>query len=105
MFNSKLIEGLCKGNGRWTRSDVSTSAPSGTSPAQTALTGNHIINCVVKDISVGGARLLAPVSEVVPDYFRLNYGSAKEPKCSVRWRQGSELGVAFMLRKKEIALV
>jgi hypothetical protein len=32
----------------------------------TALTGNYIINCVVKDISVGGARLVAPVSEVVP---------------------------------------
>ena len=66
----------------------------------TALTGNHIINCAVRDISVGGALLLAPVSEVVPDYFRLNYGSAMEPKCSVRWRKGNELGVAFMLREK-----
>ena len=61
-----------------------------------SLTGHFICNCFVKDISADGACLIVPASEVVPDYFRLNYGVEKLiPKCRVRWRKGNEMGVQF----------
>jgi PilZ domain len=62
-----------------------------------SLLGHHICNCWVKDISPSGARLIVPMSEVVPDFFRLNYGAEDvKPKCSVRWRTDKELGVRFI---------
>jgi PilZ domain len=62
-----------------------------------SLTGEHIIDCLVKDISAGGARLWVSVEEVVPDYFRLDYGAKLQPKCSVRWRRATEIGIRFLL--------
>jgi hypothetical protein len=65
-----------------------------------SLTGHFISDCLVKDISPGGACLVVPVAEVVPDYFRLNYGSEDlAPKCRVRWRNGDEMGVEFFRSK------
>jgi hypothetical protein len=62
-----------------------------------SLVGYPISNCWVKNISPRGARLMIPMSEVVPDFFRLNYGAVDvQPKCSVRWRRGKELGVRFI---------
>jgi hypothetical protein len=61
-----------------------------------SLTGQFICNCFVKDISAGGACVIVPAAEVVPDYFRLNYGVEDlTPKCRVRWRSGNEMGVEF----------
>lgn len=60
-----------------------------------SLTGHFICACFVRDISPAGARLIVP-SEVVPDYFRLNYGfEGLTPKCRVRWRDGNQMGVQF----------
>jgi hypothetical protein len=54
----------------------------------------------VKDISAGGARLIVPAVEVMPDFFRLDYGvEGLTPKCRVRWREGNEIGVQFFLVK------
>ena len=65
-----------------------------------SLTGQFICNCFVKDISANGACLIVSVAEVVPDYFRLNYGVEKLiPKCRVRWRRGNEMGVQFYRNK------
>jgi hypothetical protein len=65
-----------------------------------SLTGNFICKCFVKDISPGGACLIIPVEELVPDYFRLNYGFEElTPKCRVRWRDGNEMGVEFFRNK------
>ena len=65
-----------------------------------SLTGHSICNCFVKDTSAGGARLVVPAAEVVPDYFRLNYGvEGVTPKCRVRWRDGNEIGVEFFRTK------
>ena len=61
-----------------------------------SLAGTVVADCVVKDISAGGARLIVTTPDVVPDYFRLDYGSDNtRPKCRVRWRRGKELGVQF----------
>jgi hypothetical protein len=65
-----------------------------------SLTGNFISNCFVRDISAGGARLVVPGADVVPDYFRLDYGvEGLRPKCRVRWRDGNEIGVQFYRSK------
>jgi hypothetical protein len=65
-----------------------------------SLAGHFICNCFVKDISPGGACLIVPAAEVVPDYFRLNYGVEElTPKCRVRWRNGNEMGVEFYRNK------
>jgi PilZ domain len=54
-----------------------------------------IIDCVIVDLSEGGARLsVADLPEVVPDYFKLKLGSVLS-KCRVRWRKGNEFGVEF----------
>jgi hypothetical protein len=48
------------------------------------LFGSFIVNCIVRDISPGGARLRVPVPEVLPDYFKLDYGDPDvKPKCVV----------------------
>jgi len=54
----------------------------------------------VKDISPAGACLIVPATDVVPDYFRLNYGFEElTPKCRVRWRNGNQMGVEFFDKK------
>jgi hypothetical protein len=64
--------------------------------AISSLAGHSVANCVVLDISVNGARLVVSSPDVIPDYFRLNYGAKTVmPKCRVRWRNGTELGVEF----------
>jgi len=61
-----------------------------------SLAGHSVAECIVVDISETGARLAVRIPEVVPDYFRLNYGAKSiTPKCRVRWRRGKELGVEF----------
>jgi hypothetical protein len=60
-----------------------------------SLTGRRIIDCLVKDLSEGGARIAVPREEVVPDYLRLDYGGKLQPECTVRWRRQSEMGVKF----------
>ena len=63
----------------------------------TSLMGETIDDCVIKDISAGGARLSVKVPDVVPDYFRLSIGGDMTlfPKCRVRWRSANEIGVEF----------
>jgi len=59
------------------------------------LTDQFIVECVIVDLSEGGARLtIAVIPEVVPDYFKLKIGSIS-PKCRVRWRKGNDVGVEF----------
>ena len=59
------------------------------------LTDQHIIDCVIVDLSEGGARIsISDLPEVVPDYFKLKLGSIMS-KCRVRWRKGNEVGVQF----------
>ena len=61
------------------------------------LVGSDTVNCFVKNISPNGARLMFPVPEIVPDYFRLDYGAGDiAPRCRVRWRKGNEVGVEFV---------
>lgn len=64
-----------------------------------SLADSHIIECIIKDISEGGARLEIAVPEVVPDFFKLKINkSLVLPRCAVRWRSGNEVGVEFYRR-------
>ncbi len=66
-----------------------------------SLRGEKLATCLVKDISTNGARLQLHVTqEKLPDCFRLDYGGEEHPKCSVRWRNGNEMGVQFLLRSE-----
>jgi hypothetical protein len=61
-----------------------------------SLTGVAIAECVLRDISPSGARIRVEDPEIVPDYFKLKVPGARElPKCRVRWRSGSEIGLEF----------
>ena len=57
-------------------------------------------DCVVKDISITGALVIVAVPEIIPDYFKLDFGDKKvQPKCRVRWRRDNEMGVEFYLSR------
>jgi len=58
-------------------------------------------DCMVVDISTGGARLFADGVEV-PDRFHLLIAGEKGGyrECEVVWRLGSEIGIAFAVRER-----
>ena len=58
--------------------------------------------CIVTDISAGGARLFTEAANI-PDQFRLliDGDTPIREECRVVWRLGGELGVAFVAREKE----
>lgn len=64
-----------------------------------------IVECIVRDLSEGGARLyVQDFPEVVPDYFKLNMQGII-PKCRVRWRSGNELGIEFYKDETSVVLL
>jgi hypothetical protein len=58
--------------------------------------GAKTLDCVIADISDGGARLV--VAGGVPEEFGLiiNDGTAAEHSCRVVWRLDDEIGVEFL---------
>ena len=58
-------------------------------------------DCIITDISQGGARLLIAGPDV-PDQFHLTISGEKlvREECSVVWRLGEEIGVTFVTKQK-----
>jgi hypothetical protein len=56
---------------------------------------HSLLDCLVIDISVAGARLESPAREPIPDTFELTFDAIIMRPCRVAWRSSSELGVAF----------
>ena len=58
---------------------------------------NTAVNCVVFDVSEGGARIVLENDHAVPDRFLLLLApnGATPRACRVIWRNGAILGVAF----------
>ena len=54
-----------------------------------------LLDCLVIDISVAGARLESSAREPIPDTFELTFDAITMRPCRVTWRSSSELGVAF----------
>lgn len=50
----------------------------------------------IRDLSPGGARIVAPEGVDLPETFILNLpGKRRSRDCIVRWQSGNEIGVEF----------
>ena len=55
-----------------------------------------ILDCVIRDISPYGARLIFADTVTVPDVFQLNIPQKGQTlRAHIIWRHGNEVGVAF----------
>ena len=52
------------------------------------------INCIIIDISAGGACIEVPGAGNIPRRFTLNHGGTKK-SCSLVWQRGRRIGVSF----------
>ena len=62
--------------------------------------GGAFIDCLMSDVSGGGARVTVPTDAHVPDSFILHLGGSNHARrtCEVTWRDGQELGLQFTSR-------
>jgi hypothetical protein len=59
--------------------------------------GTSVIDCVVRDLSASGARLMLPSPGGVPDTFDLCMQSDQSARaCRVIWRKHDSIGVEFV---------
>ena len=60
-------------------------------------TNQSVIDCTVRDLSQGGARIACPQASALPDTFVLVFVSEREVRdVRVAWRRMSEMGVEFV---------
>ena len=59
----------------------------------------NTMNCRVRDLSTGGARLEIPTEQLLPHTFELHIGSEPIRHCELRWVKGSQAGVRFLSDK------
>ena len=60
------------------------------------VTSPERIECVILNMSHGGAALQVPYTEKrIPNRFRLNIGLGHDVDCEIRWRLGDKVGVTF----------
>jgi hypothetical protein len=66
-------------------------------PAWIAVSPEQRANCVLADISEGGARIKVDENANIPDYFVLLFNPKGTPSrpCRVVWRKESYLGLKF----------
>jgi hypothetical protein len=56
-----------------------------------------LIDCVVFDLSIGGAGIKIKNAAEIPDEFELTFDAARTLRaCRVAWRSESRVGVAFV---------
>jgi hypothetical protein len=56
-----------------------------------------LIDCIVLDLSIGGACLELASPAIIPEQFDLTFDSARTLRaCRVAWRSGHKIGVAFV---------
>ncbi|KCZ89481.1 PilZ domain-containing protein [Hyphomonas johnsonii] len=54
------------------------------------------LQCEIRDVSPGGARIVIPEGAELPEEFRMRLPHFKTPRhCIRRWQCGSETGVEF----------
>jgi hypothetical protein len=58
--------------------------------------GSDAVDCVVRDISGGGAQIFVLSVNGIPSEFRLEFDQASARDCFVRWRVPNTLGVVFL---------
>lgn len=56
------------------------------------------VECELRDVSPGGARICMPEGVSLPDRFRMDLPQFKRPRvCMKRWECGREIGVEFRM--------
>lgn len=56
-----------------------------------------VIDCTIRDISAGGARISCPYTSGLPDMFQLIFMSDRELRdVRVAWRRHNEAGLQFL---------
>jgi len=58
--------------------------------------GNSRIDCVIRNLSEGGAKIEVPSARIIPQTFDLLVPGHRPQHCRVAWRALRELGVQFM---------
>jgi hypothetical protein len=58
--------------------------------------GTMVVDCVIRNLSVAGARLDVPATLVLPHAFTLlDAGTERRYIATVAWRRGNQMGVEF----------
>ncbi len=73
------------------------------SPRVRALKGARIVynngtstrDCVIRNMSSGGAKIIVETTMGLPDDFILNFDDGEQHACHVRWRKLAKIGVEF----------
>jgi hypothetical protein len=58
--------------------------------------GNSRIDCVIRNLSDGGAKLEVPSARTIPQSFDLMVPGHRPQHCRIAWRALKEVGVQFM---------
>ncbi|MCJ7996617.1 PilZ domain-containing protein [Rhizobium cremeum] len=58
--------------------------------------GYSTFDCMVRNLSAGGAKLVMETTVGVPDEFSLRFEDGSIRPCQAKWRNAKELGVAFV---------
>ena len=54
------------------------------------------LNCRVRDMTVGGARLDLSTQQLLPHEFELQVAGSPIRRCGLRWAHGNFVGVSFL---------
>lgn len=67
-------------------------------PAWVETEGGKLRQCVIEDVSLGGARIILPAALELPDEFPLWLSGRRKNgrRCRTVWRDGRVLGVQFL---------
>lgn len=52
-------------------------------------------DCVIKNISEDGAKLVLSIPASLPDKFSVLFNDGQQKQCAVRWRVMNEIGVQY----------
>lgn len=54
------------------------------------------LDCIIKNISEDGAKLVLTIPENLPSEFSVRFNDGAEKNCNVRWRVMNEIGVQYL---------
>src|SRR3954463_13827318 len=57
---------------------------------------SSVIDCMVRNMSPHGAKLIVGTQLGIPETFDLEFEGGAPHACKVRWRKENEIGVAFV---------
>ena len=58
--------------------------------------GRSTFNCIMRDVSLGGARLQIDPLLPIPQDFEILTSDAPRRPCHIAWRSGQQVGVSFV---------